>query len=68
MHLRGAAMSLKSLSDHSVTLLYENIKQQVEADRPHVYRPTDHPLVKQRAEDLRSEMMRRRLHHSPIEW
>ena len=61
-------MSLQLLSDHSVTVLYENIKQQVEADRPHAYRPTDHALVKERAEDLRSEMMRRRLPHLPIDW
>jgi hypothetical protein len=61
-------MSLQLLSDHSVTVLYENIRQQVEADRPHACRPTDHPLVKERAEDLRSEMMRRRLPHLPIDW
>ena len=61
-------MSLKSLSDDSVRLFYENIKLQVEADRPLKYRLTDHPLVKQRAEDLRSEMMRRRLPHLPIDW
>jgi len=36
-------MSLESLSDHSVTLLYENIKQQVEADRPYKYRFTRQP-------------------------
>jgi hypothetical protein len=61
-------MSLESLSDHSVTLLYENIRQQVEADRPYKYRFTTTPLIKERAKELRNEMMRRRLPHSPIDW
>ena len=61
-------MSLESLSDDSVNLLYKSIKQQVEADRPYKYRPTDSPLVKERAEELRAEMMRRRLPHLPIDW
>ena len=61
-------MSLESLSDHSVTLLYENIKQQVGADRPYKYRFTTTPLIKERAEELQNEMMRRRLPHSPIDW
>jgi hypothetical protein len=65
----GVAMSLESFSDWSVTLLYENIKQQVEADRPYKYRPTDSLLlVKERAEELRNEMSRRRLPHLPIDW
>jgi len=41
-------MGLQSLSDHSVTVLYENIRHQVEADRPHEYRLTSTPLIKQR--------------------
>jgi hypothetical protein len=64
----GITMSLESFSDWTVTLLYENIKQQVEADRPYKYRPNNSLLVKERAEQLRSEMRRRRLPHLPIDW
>jgi hypothetical protein len=63
-----STMSLQPLSDHSVTVLYENIKQQIEADRPYKYRLTMTSLVKERAEELRNEMMRRRLPHLPIDW
>ena len=61
-------MSLQPLSDHSVTVLYENIKQQIEADRPYKYRLTMTSLVQEHAEELRNEMMRRRLPHLPIDW
>lgn len=61
-------MSLQALSDQSVILLYENIKQQVEADRPFQHRLTSAPLIRQRAEELRNEIMRRRLPHLPIDW
>ena len=61
-------MGLQSLSDHSVTVLYENIRHQVEADRPYEYRLTSTPLIRQRVEELRDEMMRRRLPHLPIDW
>jgi hypothetical protein len=64
----GVAMSLESFSDWSVILLYENIKQQLEADRSYKYRLTDGPLVKERAEELQNEMRRRRLPHLPIDW
>ena len=61
-------MSLQLLSDSSVTVLYETIRHQVEADRPHGNRLTSTPLIKQRAEELQKEMMRRRLPHLPIDW
>jgi hypothetical protein len=61
-------MSLETLSEAAVTFLYENIRAQAEADRPHQHRLTAAPLIRQRAEELRSEMVKRRLPYLPIDW
>ncbi len=61
-------MSLEKLSDDSVTLYYENIRQQAEADQAHKYHFTANATVRERAEKLREEMIRRKLQHSPIDW
>jgi hypothetical protein len=61
-------MSLEKISDESVLLYYESIRQQAEADRPYKYHLTASPSVRERAEKLREEMERRRLRHSPIRW
>ena len=61
-------MSLEKLSDESVERYYESIRQQAEADRAHKHHFTASPTVRERAEKLREEMVRRRLQHSPINW
>ena len=60
--------SLQSLSDEAVAALYENIRQQVESDRSHKHRFTSGPGTRQRADELRQELMRRNLYCPPIDW
>jgi hypothetical protein len=61
-------MSLPNLMDASVIALYENIRQQVEADRPSKHRFTASEALRQRAEELHDELVRRRLQCPPIKW
>lgn len=61
-------MSLEQISDESVVRYYESIRQQAEADRKHKSQFTASPSVRERAEKLRQEMIKRRLQHSPIIW
>jgi hypothetical protein len=61
-------MSLENMPDASLSLYYENIRKQAEADRVYKHHFTSSPTIRQYAEKLREEMTRRRLQHSPIEW
>jgi hypothetical protein len=61
-------MSLDRISDESLALYYESIRQQADEDRRHKYHLTASPSVRERADKLRQEMIRRRLQHSPINW
>jgi hypothetical protein len=61
-------MSLEQLSDESIERYYESIRQQAEADRAHKHHFTANPTIRERAEKLREEMIRRKLQHSPINW
>jgi len=61
-------MSLEKISDESVINYYESIRKQAEADRTHKHHFTASLSVRDRAEKLREEMIRRRLQHSPINW
>ena len=61
-------MSLENLSDESVERYYESIRQQAEADRVHKCNFAANPTVRERAEKLREEIIRRKLQHSPIWW
>ena len=61
-------MSVENLSDESVAQYYENIRQQVDFDQVYGHHFTANPTVRQRAEQLRHEMIRRKLQHSPINW
>jgi hypothetical protein len=56
------------MPDESLTRYYENIRQQVEADRVHKHQFTAGPTVRQYADRLRDEMIKRQLQHSPISW
>lgn len=61
-------MSLENLSDESVVRYYEGIRQQADADRSNKHHFTSSQGVRERAEQLRDELMRRKLQHSPIRW
>ena len=61
-------MSFELLSDESVKHYYESIRQQADADRGHKHPLTASPSIRERAEKLREEMIKRRLQHSPINW
>ena len=54
-------MSLEKLNDESVERYYESIRKQVDADRAYKYPLTASPSVRERAETLRQEMIRRKL-------
>jgi hypothetical protein len=47
---------------------YEGVREQVEADRRSKYKFAAGHSVKEYAEALRSEMTKRRLRQTPIEW
>lgn len=61
-------MDVERMPDERLTHFYDNIRQQVDADRAYKHQFTASPTVRQYADQLRSEMVRRRLKHAPIEW
>jgi hypothetical protein len=61
-------MSVEHMPDQRLAHFYENIRQQVEADRASKHQLMANPTVRQYADKLRSEMIKRRLQHSPIDW
>jgi hypothetical protein len=56
------------MSDESLLRYYESIRTQVEADRgmPHKFISSD--VIKEYAEGLRLELVKRRLPFTPINW
>jgi hypothetical protein len=62
-------MSLAQLSDDSVRILYESIRKQVSEDiSSGVPEKLMGDAARQRAEQLREEMNRRRMRFTPIDW
>jgi transposase len=61
-------MSVGNMPDERLSRYYESVRQQVEADRSSGHRFLAGPTVRQYADRLRDEMIRRRLQHSPINW
>jgi len=61
-------MSLELISDESVARYYENIRQQADKDRKLKHHFTDSPAIRERADQLRQQLIKRRLQHSPISW
>ena len=59
-------MNLEKLSDASVAHYYENIRQRAETDRAHKRHFTASATVRQSAEQLRHEMIKRKIQHPPI--
>jgi len=56
------------MPDQRLIHYYENIRQQAEADRAVKYPFTAAPTIREYADRLRNEMIRRRLQHKPIDW
>ena len=61
-------MSVEDMPDERLVRYYENVRQQVEADRARNHKFMMNPTVQQYADQLQSEMIKRGLEHSPIEW
>jgi hypothetical protein len=60
--------SFANMPDQRLVQFYESIRQQVEADRPHKHRLTSSPGIREYADGLEREIIRRGLPHSPIDW
>jgi hypothetical protein len=58
-------MNLEKLSDESVAHYCENIRQRAQADRAHKRHFTASATVRQSAEQLRHEMIKRKIQHPP---
>ncbi|MDP1581811.1 MAG: hypothetical protein Q8M18_00085 [Bradyrhizobium sp.] len=61
-------MGVEKMPDQRLIHYYENIRQQAEADRAHKHHVTSGPTIREYADRLRNEMIRRRLQHRPIDW
>jgi hypothetical protein len=61
-------MSVEHMPDERLVHYYENVRQQVEADRAGNHTFMMNPTVQQYADQLQSEMIKRGLEHSPIQW
>jgi hypothetical protein len=61
-------MLIENLRDENLLRFYDNIREQVEADKRSKYKFAASHSVKEYAEALRGEMTIRRLQHTPIEW
>ena len=60
--------ALQNLTDATVSAFYENIRQQVDADRSSKYRFATGESVRRRVEELENELIRRKLQFLPIKW
>jgi hypothetical protein len=61
-------MAIENLRDENLLRFYDGIRKQVEADRNFPHKFMTGSSVKQYAAALREEIIKRRLHHAPIEW
>jgi hypothetical protein len=61
-------MSVESMPSERLMHYYESIRRQVEADRAQKYQFTANATVREYADRLQSELIKRRLGHSPIDW
>jgi hypothetical protein len=61
-------VSIENMPDERLVLFYEQVRQEVDADQKHRQHFVSGPTVRQYADKLRDEMVKRRLQHSPIEW
>jgi hypothetical protein len=61
-------MAIENLRDENLLRFYDGIRKQVEADKRSLHKFAAGQSVKKYAEDLRGEMIKRRLQHTPIDW
>jgi hypothetical protein len=61
-------MGVENMPDERLQVFYENIRQQIEADRGFKHRLTSGTAVRQYASQIQEEMVKRRLRHAPIDW
>ena len=61
-------MAIENLRDENLLRFYDNIREQVEADKRSKHKFAASRSVKEYAEALRGEKTKRRLQHTPIEW
>ena len=61
-------MALVNLKDENLLRLYDNIRDQVDRDRMYKHKFTSGDAVRQHADELRDEITKRRLQHTPINW
>jgi hypothetical protein len=61
-------LGIENLPDETLTRYYENIRQQAEADRAHKHHFTAGPAVREYADRLSDELIKRRLQCLPIRW
>ena len=61
-------VGITNLTDESILRLYDGVRNQVDADLGSKYKFAMASSVKQYATNLREELTRRRLQHTPIEW
>jgi hypothetical protein len=61
-------MSVEDMPDERLVHYYESVRQQVEADRAGNHKFMMNPTVQEYADQLQSEMIKRGLEHSPIQW
>jgi hypothetical protein len=61
-------MSVESMPSERLAHYYESIRRQVEADRGQKHQFTANATVREYADKLQSELIKRRVRHSAIEW
>ena len=61
-------MSVSHLSDESLLQYYDSIRAQVDAERSSKHKFMAADSIKQYAESLRIELVKRRLRFTPIDW
>jgi hypothetical protein len=61
-------VNIENMPDDQLTLFYENVRQQEDADRQQKHHFIAGSTVRQYADRLRDEMVKRRSQHSPIDW
>ena len=60
--------SFDKMPDERLVRFYEDIRQQVDADRAHERKFMSNPAIRQYADDMLREIIRRGLPYSPIFW
>jgi hypothetical protein len=61
-------MSVESMSSERLMRYCESIRRQVEADQAQKHQFMANSTVREYADKLQGELIKRRLEHSPIEW